>query len=450
MLIFENATAVALEPASVTEHCDIVCANGSIVELGLGVANGAPERHGAKGEVTRIDADERIVMPGLVCGHNHLYSGLSRGISVPLGPMPDFAHILENLWWRLDRSLTEDAIRVSAAVGILEAAASGTTTIIDHHASAGSVRGSLGILAGELERVGVRGLLCYETSDRDGPEIKNAALAENEAFAERAAEAAAEARENGRPAPLLAAAIGGHALFTLSEETLAEIASLTGRTGLGLHMHLGEDPIDREHAIEHHGMELTDRLLEHGLLDQNSILVHGLHVSDRDREAINKADAFLAHNTRSNMNNNVGYNQHLHELENWALGTDGIGSDMFTESRFAFFKHRDAGGPLGLDGIAAGLSGAQRLASRHFGATIGTLAPGAACDLVMLDYRWPTPLLPENLAGHLVFGMQRADVNTVVVDGKVIYENRAFPFDVEPIYEESRRVASELWKRMSR
>jgi putative selenium metabolism protein SsnA len=388
-------------------------------------------------------------MPGLVCAHTHFYSGLARGITAPLGPMPDFTAILENLWWRLDRSLGEEAIRASAAVNALEAVQAGTTTVVDHHASTGHVRGSLDILAGEFRRVGLRGLLCYETSDRDGTAVRDETLAENAAWAEAASAERETARRGGRPAPMLGAAIGAHALFTLSDDTLAELAALCERTGLGIHMHIGEDAVDEDTCRRDHGCALTDRLTAHGLLDAKSILVHGLHLSPEDRAAINAADAVLVHNPRSNMNNGVGYNGHLGEFSNWALGTDGITSDMLEEATIAWFKHRDAGGPLGLDEVVGGLAGGHRMASRHFGAPMGTLEPGAVADLVMLDYRSPTPLVAGNIAGHIAFAMKSADVDTVVIDGQIVYADRRFPFEVDAIYAEARRVAEALWDRMT-
>ncbi|MFP4431995.1 MAG: putative aminohydrolase SsnA [Spirochaetaceae bacterium] len=447
MLIIENATAVQLAPAAVFERCDVVCDNGAIVDVGPWAGKRATDRGAAS--VERVDAAGRVVMPGLVCAHTHFYSGLARGITVPLGPMPDFPAILEKLWWRLDRSLNAEAIRASAAINVLEAVAAGTTTIVDHHASAGHVRGSLDIIAEELRRVGLRGLLCYETSDRDGPALRDEALAENEAFAAVAAAEAKTAAEAGRPAPMLSAAIGAHALFTLGDETLARLGALCDSTKLGIHIHIGEDPVDEATCRREYGCALTDRLTAHGLLSEKSILAHGIHLSGEDRKAINAAGAFLVHNTRSNMNNGVGYNGHLGEFESWALGTDGITGDMFEEASVAWFKHRDAGGALDIAEVVGGLSGGHRMASRHFGAPVGTLDVGAVADLVILDYRSPTPLVPENLAGHIAFAMKSADVDTVVIDGRIVYADRRFPFDVAGVYAKAREVAADLWERMT-
>ncbi len=88
------------------------------------------------------------------------------------------------------------------------------------------------------------------------------------------------------------------------------------------------------------------RLAEFDLINSKTLIAHGLYISDADVELLNAQDGFLVHNARSNMNNHVGYNPRLPQMRNLALGTDGIGSDMFEEMKFAFFKHRDAGGPL--------------------------------------------------------------------------------------------------------
>ena len=85
---------------------------------------------------------------------------------------------------------------------------------------------------------------------------------------------------------------------------------------------------------------------------------------------------------------------------------------------------------------------------RCFGGRFGSVEPGAAADLVVLDYRPPTPLVAENLAGHLVFGMRSADVDTVIVNGTIIMNDRRFPFDTEPVFAHAREAARKLWRNM--
>lgn len=92
-------------------------------------------------------------------------------------------------------------------------------------------------------------------------------------------------------------------------------------------------------------------------------------------------------------------------MRNLALGTDGIGSDMFEEMKFAFFKHRDAGGPLWPDSFAKALSNGNELLNRNFNARFGRLEAGYKADLTICDYMAPTPLIAENIAGHIAFGL---------------------------------------------
>ena len=126
------------------------------------------------------------------------------------------------------------------------------------------------------------------------------------------------------------------------------------------------------------------------------------------------------------MNNRVGRMGALERVRNAALGTDGIGADLLEELRFAWFRRREAGG-----------RGARRICCACWGAgsgcwsgwsalPIGRLEPGCRADLVVWDYRPPTPLLAENLAGHLLYGLSSRDVRSVLVDGRWVYEERRF------------------------
>jgi cytosine/adenosine deaminase-related metal-dependent hydrolase len=115
-----------------------------------------------------IDARGRIIMPGLINTHMHLYSTFARGMALKDAPPHHFAEILERLWWRLDKVQTVDDIFYSAMVALVDCIKKGTTTIFDHHASPGAVGGSLFHIANAAQKAGIRCCLCYEVSDRDG------------------------------------------------------------------------------------------------------------------------------------------------------------------------------------------------------------------------------------------------------------------------------------------
>ena len=143
------------------------------------------------------------------------------------GPAPeDFPEILERLWWPLDKALDPDAIRLSAEVMLADAIRNGTTTLIDHHASPNAIAGSLDLIAAAVERSGLRAVLCYEVTDRDGEAKAKAGIAENV----RALKKYARPADGGR----VAATFGMHAGLTLSDETL-EACSAAVPEGAGGH-----------------------------------------------------------------------------------------------------------------------------------------------------------------------------------------------------------------------
>ena len=382
----------------------------------------------APGEGTRLDCSDVLVLPGNVCAHTHLYSALARGMPYALEPPESFLQILQRVWWRLDRALDEESVRASALVGGLEALLSGTTTLVDHHASPNAIDGSLDTIADALGSLGVRSILCYETSDRDGAERARAGIEENRRFRARV--------ERDRP-PLVRALVGAHASFTLSDETLLACAEAGP-----LHVHAAEDAVDRG---------AVSRLARLGVLDDGTLLAHGIHLSSEEVELVRGSGASLAHNARSNMNNAVGRAHVLGLGPRVALGTDGIGSDMFEESRAAWFRLREdtlaapPGWPL------ASLAESARLAGRAFGEPLlGTLEPGAPADLVVLDYAPPTPLDAASFAGHWVFGLASRHVRDVMVGGEwAVRSRRPARVDEGELVAGARVQAERLWRRLA-
>jgi putative selenium metabolism protein SsnA len=425
-VLLRGALLATLDPVSIVSG-DLRVADGRIVEAGAGLAARSGE------EV--IDLSGRLVLPGLVNAHTHLYSALARGMPGPAEPPRDFVGVLEKVWWRLDRALDEESVRLSALVGGIEAALSGTTLLVDHHSSPSFVRGSLDTIRRALEEVGLRSVLCYEVTDRNGTEGRAAGVEENRDFA-------------ARPSALSSGLIGAHASFTVSEETLALLAHAVADSGRGLHIHVAEDRADVEDCRARHGESIPQRLMRHRLASR-ALLAHCVHLTPGEVAEAHACGAWIAHNPRSNMNNHVGYAP-TPFLRRAALGTDGMDQDMLAEARAAFLKMRDAGRADAVPATLDLLSGGHRLAAALAGLPFGKLDAGGPADLAVLDYDPPAPVEASNLGGHLLFGIDRSHVESVMVAGRwVVRGRRVLTVDAAAIRRRAREAARGLWDRMA-
>jgi putative selenium metabolism protein SsnA len=396
-----------------------------------------------------INAAGKLVMPGMVCAHTHLYSALARGMPAPPRTPANFKEILELIWWRLDRALDAEAIYYSALAGAMDAARAGTTCLIDHHASPSHIKGSLQIVREAIQEVGLRAVLCYEVTDRGGPRERDQGIAENEAFLSWTRNAVSPNSPSTAPSPsLFRAMVGAHASFTLSDESLRMCAELMREFDAGLHIHAAEDFCDVEDARERFGAGVVARLANLGALISKTILAHAVHLDDSDIEVARNHGAWFAHNPRSNMNNQVGYAPVSKFMPRLLMGTDGIGADMFEEARFAFFNGRDSRAGLDAGDWLRVLANNQKFASTLYGTDLNSLPPGSAADLLIVDYQPPTDLNEGNLAWHLMFGLTSACVESVMVAGRFVIRNREASFDSETYYQNARRTSEKLWARL--
>ncbi len=391
----------------------------------------------------------------------------------------NFREILQFVWWRLDRALTPEAVEMSALIGALDAVRSGTTSLIDHHASPAAIEGSLDRIEAGMARAGVRGVLCYETTDRNGGEAEAArGLAENRRYMEKCRARTAEgAKQNPKSLPLnskrnlgrdvkatgdlwtdsmkqaaqFAAMPGAHAAFTCGDSTLTALARLAEEFNTGVHFHAAEDPCDDAICRREYGAPLADRLDRFGLLRADSILAHGTHLDARAIERVRAAGTTVAHNPRSNMNNAVGYAPIAQFRGQAMLGTDGIGSDMFAEARAAWLKSCDAHAGFSPADVIAMLAASARRAGRALGEDLlGRLAAGAPADVIVTDYAPATPLDSSNAAGHFLFALDSRHVKNVMVGGRWVMRDRAMlTCDEAAFRRASRDIAARLWRAMS-
>ncbi len=425
MIALVGGTVVELDPPRV-EKADVVFDHDRIVQVGGEVPSHA----------SRVDATGCLVMPAFVVGHTHLYSALACGMPPQDVAPTTFREILQRVWWKLDRALDDELVEISAMAGAIDAIKRGVTCVIDHHASPNAIDGSLDRIAAALGQAGIRGVLCYETSDRDGRERRDAGLRENQRFA---------ARCKGEPASHVRAMTGAHAPFTLEDDTLDALASQASLSGAPLHIHVAEDGTDVEDAARR-GEALSERLLR--TVSRGGIVAHAVHLDAETRAILAANGIWVVTNARSNMNNAVGLAPARGARV--ALGTDGIGADMIAEAQAHFFRHAEAKDGLAMDAVAR-LVGAQRLAALRFDGEERTprVAAGEHADLAVLAYDPPTPLDATNLAGHLLFGLSSACVRDTIARGRFVLKHGVVQgIDVHAFAARARTHAQRLWSRM--
>ncbi len=350
-----------------------------------------------------------MITPGFVNAHTHLYSGLVPLGMPPLDPPPrSFLDRLDRLWWRLDRALDAPLLRASARYHLAHALLAGTTAVIDHHESPYFIEGSLDVIADACEELGVRALLCYGATERNG--------GRDEAV-RGLAECARFMRSNQRP--LVRGLIGLHASFTVSDETLRDAARLGWSLGAVVHVHVAEDRADVEDAWARGHAGPLERLLGLEALSRGSILAHGVHLSPEQVKLADETGLWLVQNPRSNRNNGVGYPEALGESRHVALGTDGFPSSMGDE--------RDA----------------LRALAREHGEDPGVADLRLAAGNTLLIARF------DEAIDDRVERDAEGRVRAVVVGGRTVVEDGALCCaDLVEIEAEARAAAQVLWSRM--
>src|SRR5512146_1132495 len=240
MMLITNATLITWDtPNQILPDSAIYIQDGRIAEMGP--QEGLLQRYSG-GE--RLDAGGQFVLPGNICAHTHFYGAYSRGMGIPGTAPKDFPEILGKLWWPLDKALDPEDVYYSSLVCLIDAIKHGTTTLVDHHASPNAIGGSLDQVAKAVEQSGLRAVLCYEVTDRDGLKKARAGIAENIRFIERM-------RQEKEHAGRLAAMFGLHASLTLSDETLLACRAAVDRLGepVGFHVHVAEHSVDEYDSL---------------------------------------------------------------------------------------------------------------------------------------------------------------------------------------------------------
>ncbi|MFV0400960.1 MAG: putative aminohydrolase SsnA [Oscillospiraceae bacterium] len=393
------------------------------------------------------DVGGRLIMPGLINNHTHIYSSFARGMSLEQPePNRNFLEVLENMWWRMDKKLTLADTRYSAYATLLESVRNGVTTVFDHHASPFHIKDSLFTIGETAKELGIRASLCYEVSDRDGSEIAQQGIEENAAFIRYA---------EGLEDDMLKGMMGLHASFTLSDSTLDRAVQALEGTETGCHVHVAEGIDDLYDSLEKYGKRVVERLFDHGVLGEKSLAVHCIHINEGEMDILSSTNTPVIHNSESNMGNAVGCSAVIRMMEKGL--TVGMGTDAYTQDMFESLKvanlihcHHLCNPSVGFgQSLQMLFENNRSIAGRFFRHPLGIVKAGAYADLIVVDYVPHTPLNENTIGGHTMFGLMGRSVDSTMINGTFVMKERQMQtVDEEKILAESRAQAADFWKRV--
>jgi 5-methylthioadenosine/S-adenosylhomocysteine deaminase len=443
-LKIENATVVTMSPKGTMHNATVIVENGRIQDLN----KHAKLKHKYP-RYEKIDAAGRVVIPGLVNTHQHMAMSLLRGYADDV-PLQEW---LERWIWPLEKHMIGQDIYVGALLTAVEAVMGGATTIntMYHYREEGNE-------AQALAEVGLRGVVGHVCFSWRKSEDKRAlrSLAKN---------------WHGKANGLIRASVDPHAPYTVDPEYLKELREVTkelnekygsSRAPIMWHMHVAEtsdepNKIEKAFKVSVKGgvVEYLDSL---GVLESDVVAAHCVSLTSKDMLVLKQRDVKVSHNPISNLKLGSGISPVSDLLKvgvTVSIGTDSSCSnnsaDMFEVMKTTALLHKGVQKEptlLPAEQVLrmATIEGAKALLWEK---EIGSIEVGKDADLVIVDFKKPhlRPLFNE--VSHLVYSAKMTDVDTVLVKGKIIMENRKITtVNVEKILDLAETTKQKLLTRL--
>jgi putative selenium metabolism protein SsnA len=411
--------------------------NERIVEVG-----GSDELKKKHPSAETINAKGKIIMPGLISSHSHLYGILAHGIPFK-GEAESFIEILEKFWWPyVEDKMNKDLIYKATLASSLEMIKSGTTCTVDILEAPYAIPGALDVEAKALKEIGMRAVLSFEATERISKENGKMGIQENLNFI----------KNWNHKDELIKGMFCVHTTFTCSQEMLKEVRELANKYNAGIHIHLEEGAFETMHSIVKYRKLPVEFYEEIGFLGPDVLASQCVHIKPKEIQIFKKHDVKVAHMPLSNLEVAGGIAPIPQMLDSGltiGLGSDGYIVDMFEVMRTAFLIHKGylqnaLVMPASTVLKMATINGAKSIRMEK---DIGSIAPGKKADIIIIDPRLPTPVTPVNFYDQLVVYCDGDFVNTVIINGKIIMQDRKLiSIDEEKVKEECRKAALELWK----
>lgn len=378
-----------------------------------------------------IDCRGKLLMPGLINTHCHTAMTLQRSYADDIALM----EWLNDYIWPFESLQTTEDVQLGMELGIAEMLLGGTTSFVDMYFHEPQCKAL-------VERTGIRALLGSTYFDRNADEV----LGEMEQVL---------AADRPDPDGRVHYAIAAHAPYTCSRENILRGKELARKYGLMFEIHAAETEDEERIIASQWGMRPIPYLDSIGVLDEKTIAAHCIHVDGQDIATLVKRGVTVSHNPQSNMKISSGIAP-IEEMRRQGarvtVATDGVCSnndlDLFEELRSAVFLQKSAtGSPLAMPAYEA-LKMITANGARAMGRAdgeLGVLRVGALADVVVIDLQKPHLQPVHNLVSNLVYCGKAADVESVVIDGRIVVENRRIKgIDLEDLYVRINRAAHRI------
>jgi 5-methylthioadenosine/S-adenosylhomocysteine deaminase len=425
IILFNAASMTA------SERADIVITGGTVVTMdaaGRVIDKGAVAIRGERilavgtnGEIARkyragrtINAAGRVVMPGLINTHTHVPMVLFRGIADDL-TLTDW--LQRYIFPAEAKNVDEQFVRWGTRLGCLEMIRGGTTTYVDMYYFEDAI-------ADETVRAGMRAVLGETVLDFPAPDNKtwDAALNYVERFVTK-----------WKGNALITPAVAPHAPYTVSTDHLKQAHALSSRHQVPLLIHIAEDSAEIETIKEKYHSSPVAYLDRIGLLDERVIAAHMVWPADDDIKTLVSRSVGVAHCPQSNMKLAAGVAPVPRMLEAGVavgLGTDGAASnhdlDLWEEIDSAAKLHKVFSKDTTVLKARQAVEMATILGARaiHMESQIGSLEPGKRADMIIVGMNSPHQTPVYNIYSQLVYATKASDVETVIINGRVVMLNR--------------------------
>jgi len=386
-----------------------------------------------------IDARGKAVLPGLINAHTHLAMVLQRGLADDM-PLMEW---LSTKVWPIEQRMKDKDCKVGAQLGCLEMIKSGTTCFADQYFNMDQV-------ARVVEESGIRGALSYGMIDNGDSKKREIEVKISQDFIKDF-----HCKANGRITVML----GPHSPYTCSKECLMEAKEMAKKSSLGIHIHVSESRDELKQVTEKCGKRPLEYLDSIGFLGPEVLAAHCVWINDAEISILRDRGVKPVHNPVSNMKMGVGVAPVPEMLSLGipvALGTDGAASnnslDMFREMKAAALLNKvHKMNPVAVPATAAlemaTINGAKALSLQD---KIGSIEVGKKADLIIIDMEKPHLKPMNNIVSHLIYSANGADVDTTIVDGRVLMEERkVLSLNEEKVLELAQRTSDDLISRLS-